>query len=176
MVSCSFSNRGCGEAIQKILKCLPPASEIHEKSLNGYSSMIIASLRRLYEGREAERSFPISFENLSLFRRRALEATMEIPRGYVSSYGIIAKKIGRPGASRAVGRAEATNPLPLIVPCHRVIRSTLELGGYGGGVEVKRMLLEKEGVIMRGDRVSRECLWTFNLRGDSLIPSYSSSI
>jgi len=66
----------------------------------------------------------------------------------VNTYGEIAKKIGHPGAARAVGTALAKNPLPLIVPCHRVIRSKGELGGFSAGdTNLKRRLLGKEGII-----------------------------
>lgn len=80
------------------------------------------------------------------FQRRVLIAEHSIPRGRVSAYGTIAARIGKPGAARAVGNALARNPFPLIVPCHRAIRSDGELGGFQGGTRMKRALLELEGV------------------------------
>jgi len=78
------------------------------------------------------------------FRKLALNAVAQIPYGKTASYGEIAKKIGKPRASRAVGTANATNPLPLFIPCHRVISGDGSLGGYGGGEELKKSLLELE--------------------------------
>ncbi|MEA3339092.1 MAG: MGMT family protein, partial [Chloroflexota bacterium] len=68
------------------------------------------------------------------------------PRGWVSTYGRIAKSLGNPRAARAVGNALARNPFPIIIPCHRTIRADGRLGGFRGGVEMKRALLEMEGV------------------------------
>lgn len=161
LVSCSFSTRSSGEAILKLLSHLPLGSEIKEVYPDDYSSTIFQTLRLLYDGRKVDRSFPLFLENLPPFSRKALEVTMKIPRRYVTSYGKIAKKLGNKGASRAVGRAEATNPFPLLIPCHRVVKSTLELGEYGGGKEIKHMLLEREEVIFIGGRVSRKSFWTF---------------
>lgn len=78
------------------------------------------------------------------FSRRVWAALRDIPYGHTASYGDIAARIGQPGASRAVGRANGANPVWLIVPCHRVIRSGGDIGGYGGGVWRKRALLELE--------------------------------
>jgi methylated-DNA-[protein]-cysteine S-methyltransferase len=86
----------------------------------------------------------------SEFQRRVLVAEHAIPRGRVSTYGLIAARLGKPSASRAVGRALATNPFPIIVPCHRAIRSDGTLGGYQGGLAMKRALLELEGVAVDG--------------------------
>jgi methylated-DNA-[protein]-cysteine S-methyltransferase len=90
----------------------------------------------------------------SEFQRRVLVAEHGIPRGRVSTYGLIAAHLGAPAASRAVGRALATNPFPIIVPCHRAVRSGGALGGYQGGLAMKRRLLEVEGVaVSRSGRV-----------------------
>ena len=80
------------------------------------------------------------------FQQKVLRAEHAIPRGAVSTYGRIAAHIGTPRGARAVGRALAANPFPIIVPCHRAIRSDGSLGGYQGGTEMKRALLEMEGV------------------------------
>ncbi len=81
------------------------------------------------------------------FERLALKAVMAIPYGAICTYGDIAAKIGYPRAPRAVGRANATNPMPLVIPCHRVIGSDGKLHGYGGygGLKTKQWLLELEG-------------------------------
>jgi O-6-methylguanine DNA methyltransferase len=78
------------------------------------------------------------------FNHRALEAVRGIPPGQTRSYGQIAREIGRPLSVRAVARANAANPLPILIPCHRVIGSDGSLTGYGGGLERKRWLLDHE--------------------------------
>ena len=80
------------------------------------------------------------------FQQRVLRAEHGIPRGRVSTYGLLAGFIGRPGAARAVGAALATNPFPIIIPCHRAVRADRTLGGYQGGLKMKRALLEAEGI------------------------------
>jgi len=85
-------------------------------------------------------------ERCSEFQRNVLELEAGIPRGWVSTYGRIAKKLGVPGGARAVGGALAGNPFPIVIPCHRAIRSDGGLGGFQGGVEMKRALLEGEGI------------------------------
>jgi methylated-DNA-[protein]-cysteine S-methyltransferase len=90
----------------------------------------------------------------SPFQQKVLRAEHGIPRGKVSTYQRIAGHLGDPRAARAVGTALAHNPFPIIVPCHRAIRSDGTLGGFQGGVEMKRALLEMEGVLADGlDRV-----------------------
>ena len=83
------------------------------------------------------------------FQRRVWRELRRIPAGSTASYGEIARRIGKPGSARAVGRACASNPLALAVPCHRVVRSDGAQGGYRWGVERKRVLLEREGGTMR---------------------------
>jgi O-6-methylguanine DNA methyltransferase len=78
------------------------------------------------------------------FERKVWSALAKIPYGQTRSYKEIAEAIGHPKAFRAVGRANGSNPLPLIIPCHRVIQSNGDLGGYGHGVEVKKRLLNLE--------------------------------
>lgn len=82
------------------------------------------------------------------FYRRVLEElAVQVPYGSVVSYQFLADRVGEPGAAQAVGRAMASNPLPIVVPCHRVIESDGGLGGFGGGLETKRSLLALEGVL-----------------------------
>src|SRR5206468_12575894 len=81
------------------------------------------------------------------FPRRVLRATARIPYGKVRSYAEVAAKAGSPRGSRAAGNALGSNSMPIVVPCHRVVRSGGALGGYTGGVERKEYLLELEGVL-----------------------------
>jgi methylated-DNA-[protein]-cysteine S-methyltransferase len=88
----------------------------------------------------------LALETCSRFQQRVLVAEHGIPRGWVSTYGLIAAHLGVQRGARAVGTALARNPFPLIVPCHRAIRSSGDLGGYQGGLHMKRRLLEMEGL------------------------------
>jgi len=88
----------------------------------------------------------IALEVCGEFQRHVLLAEHGIPRGWVSTYGRIARHVGSPGSGRAVGRALATNPFPIIIPCHRAVRADGGIGGYQGGGEMKRALLAREGV------------------------------
>ena len=88
----------------------------------------------------------LALERCSEFQKRVLMAEYKIPRGWISTYGRIARHLGIPGGARAVGGALARNPFPIIIPCHRAIRSNGELGGFRGGLEMKRALLELEGI------------------------------
>jgi len=88
----------------------------------------------------------VNLDLCSKFQKRVLLAEHVIPRGWVTTYGRIARYLCAPGAARAVGRALAHNPFPIIIPCHRAIRTDGQLGGFQGGEEMKRRLLELEGV------------------------------
>ena len=107
---------------------------------------LAARLAALLEGEPVE--IPLDVADLdacSAFQRSVLRAEHAIPRGRVSTYRLLAAHLDRPNAARAVGNALAANPFPLIVPCHRAIRSDGRLGGYQGGPEMKRALLAMEG-------------------------------
>ncbi|MFW9949098.1 MAG: methylated-DNA--[protein]-cysteine S-methyltransferase [Candidatus Thorarchaeota archaeon] len=88
----------------------------------------------------------INFDKCYEIQRKVLLAEYDIPRGWVSTYKRIADKIGIPKGARVVGNALAKNPFPIIIPCHRAIKSNNELGGFQGGIEMKRVLLEIEGI------------------------------
>ncbi|MFP4346203.1 MAG: methylated-DNA--[protein]-cysteine S-methyltransferase [Anaerolineales bacterium] len=88
----------------------------------------------------------MALERCSDFQRRVILTEYSIPRGRVSTYGRIAGALGVTGGARAVGSALARNPFPLVIPCHRAVRSDGSVGGYQGGASMKRALLELEGV------------------------------
>ena len=94
-------------------------------------------------GKRKSLNFPVVHLN-TLFRKRVLEAERNIPYGKTRSYGEVAKMVERPKAFRAVGSANANNPLPLYYPCHRIINANGTLGGFGWGVDVKQYLLDLE--------------------------------
>lgn len=88
----------------------------------------------------------LDFTGITPFTRDVLSATTEIPFGHLGTYRQIAERVGRPHAFRAVGNALGRNPIPVIVPCHRIVRSDSSLGGYTGGLAIKQRLLSLEGV------------------------------
>jgi methylated-DNA-[protein]-cysteine S-methyltransferase len=104
-------------------------------------------LDRYFEGRLQRFDLPLDWQLTRGFYRKVLRATARIPYGQTRSYSEMANKAGSPRAVRATGTALGSNPLPIIVPCHRVLRSGGALGGYGGGLEVKQALLELEGAL-----------------------------
>lgn len=108
---------------------------------------VCAQLAAYFQGSAEPFGVTIDWQALGEFQRQVLQRVMAIPYGQTRSYQEIAEEIGQPRAARAVGRANATNPMPLIVPCHRVLGSDGKLHGYGGpgGVETKAWLLALEG-------------------------------
>ena len=103
-------------------------------------------LEGYFGGRVQRFGIPLDWTLTTGFGRRVLQATAEIPYGATASYAQVAGRAGNPRAFRAAGNALGANPLPIVVPCHRVLHSDGELGGYTGGVERKRVLLDVEGV------------------------------
>ncbi|MBZ9645693.1 methylated-DNA--[protein]-cysteine S-methyltransferase [Streptomyces sp. PSKA30] len=91
---------------------------------------------------------PLDWSLISGFNRQVLrELASGVPYGTVVGYGDLADRVGQPGAAQAVGMAMGSNPLPVVVPCHRVVESDGGIGGFGGGLETKRRLLALEGVL-----------------------------
>jgi methylated-DNA-[protein]-cysteine S-methyltransferase len=100
-----------------------------------------------FEGNRREFDVPLDWRLVEGFNRRVLEATAKIPYGKMSTYKTMATKAGSPRAARAAGNALHNNPIPLVVPCHRVIGSNGGLVGYGGGLPMKEYLLKLEGAL-----------------------------
>jgi methylated-DNA-[protein]-cysteine S-methyltransferase len=101
-----------------------------------------------FAGRRRGFDLALDWGLVSDFGRRVLGQTARIPFGAVATYGDVAREIGSPGAARATGNALGSNPMPIVVPCHRVVRGGGKIGGYTGGLERKQLLLTLE----RGDR------------------------
>jgi methylated-DNA-[protein]-cysteine S-methyltransferase len=108
---------------------------------------VVHQLRAYFAGRRRAFDVRIDLSRLTPFHRQVLEATAEVPPGQVVSYGEIARRIGRPSGSRAVGQALGRNPVPIVIPCHRVVAAGGRLGGYTGGLAIKKKLLRLEGAM-----------------------------
>jgi len=127
----------------KISKEFPEAKETMQKIRGG----IAGKIAEIYAGKEVNFDHScLNLAKLPKFFARVLKQTGKIPRGKVATYSGLAAKIGSPSAARAVGTALAKNPFPLAIPCHRVVRADGSLGGFGGGIRMKKELLGKEGV------------------------------
>ncbi|MEM3359939.1 MAG: methylated-DNA--[protein]-cysteine S-methyltransferase [Candidatus Bathyarchaeia archaeon] len=114
----------------------------HSEESTEFAEKVIYSLAGIYGGQGCSETFPLAEDLLTCYSQKVLKAASLIPVGYVSSYASIAKAIG--GSPRAVGRVMASNPFPLLIPCHRVVASDFSPGGYGGGLHVKLEILKRE--------------------------------
>jgi len=125
------------------------------------SGLILEGIRRVLRGRVFEYNLSVlDLEACADFQRRVLLEDRKIPRGMASTYGKIAERVGQPKGARAVGSALAANPFPLLIPCHRVVRSNGDLGGFQSGPQMKKALLEMEGVRFDpAGRVEPSLLW-----------------
>jgi methylated-DNA-[protein]-cysteine S-methyltransferase len=112
-----------------------------------HTASALGQISEYLEGKRQTFDIPIDWSVMTPFQQQALRATFAIPYGQVTSYGDLARQLGAPRAARAVGRAQATNPMPLVIPCHRVIGADGGLHGYGAGdgLETKAWLLRLEG-------------------------------
>lgn len=122
-----------------------------EENGPGSESAILAQVRRqlaeYFAGTRTTFDLPLEPRGTE-FQRRVWDALRAIPYGTTTSYGAIARRLGDPRATRAVGAANGQNPIPIIVPCHRVVGAKGELTGFGGGIDRKRWLLEHEGALI----------------------------
>ncbi|MBW5424937.1 methylated-DNA--[protein]-cysteine S-methyltransferase [Streptomyces sp. BG9H] len=115
------------------------------------SPLLAEAIRQLAEyfaGGRRDFELPLDWSLISGFNRQVLrELASGVPYGSVVGYGDLARRVGQPRAAQAVGIAMGANPLPVVVPCHRVVESDGGIGGFGGGLETKRRLLALEGVL-----------------------------
>lgn len=117
---------------------------------------LVDKLCRYFKGEDVAFDEPLDPSLGTSFQRRVWEITRAIPRGQLRTYGSIARRAGSPNAARAVGQAMARNPWPVVVPCHRVIGHSGQLTGFGGGLALKRWMLETEGALVHlGGQASR---------------------
>jgi len=168
MVACAFSEDSQKRAESAVIGSLS-IPEGHVRRNTAAASTKLRELHDLYMGRRKADLRSLDLSNVSPFRRKVYLLLSRIPRGRVTTYGAIAKKIASHRYARAVGTEVGSNPMPLVIPCHRVVTSTLRVENYGmpgrkpsEGVQVKRRLLEREGVKFKDGRVSvsEESFWS----------------
>lgn len=143
----SFSPLSRSQALRRALSQLKPWEQpVLQREPNIPARRILKAMENVFLGRGAGWLPAFDWGRLPRFTVEALKAALRIPRGFAAGYGCIAHVLGKPKAARAVGRAMAVNPFPLLVPCHRVVASDGSLGGYGFGLKVKMEILRREGV------------------------------
>ena len=110
---------------------------------------VLMQIETYLRGESASFDMPIDWSVLTAFQQEALRVALAIPYGQTRTYGDLAETLGKPGAARAVGRAMATNPMPIVLPCHRVVGSNGDLHGFSGpdGIKTKAWLLQLEGKV-----------------------------
>ncbi len=164
MTACSFSDGSGRRAEESVMRTIRGGKIQH--SPEG-SAARFKEIYRIYKGERVTTNMnSLDMSQITKFQRRVYLLLHRIPRGRITTYGAIAERLGGQRFARAVGGAVASNPFPLVIPCHRVLPSSLRVGNYGmpgrdpsEGGYVKRGLLEREGVTFRGDRVSANSIW-----------------
>ncbi len=118
------------------------------ESQRGPIAEAVRQLQQYFAGKRVDFDLPLAPEGTA-FQRAVWQRLQEIPYGETISYGELAKRVGNPKASRAVGAANGSNPIPIVIPCHRVIGSNGKLTGFGGGLPTKERLLALESRQLR---------------------------
>lgn len=136
-----------GRQRNKFLERFDPRDRLEKNSQA--VERILAQLREYFSGERSSFNLPVDISQLTPFQRSVLDVACRIAPGQVWTYQRIAEELGRPRASRPVGGALARNPIPIVIPCHRVIASDGSLGGYSGGsgLKAKQWLLRLEGAL-----------------------------
>ena len=109
-----------------------------------YFSILIEQFQSYFKGELRAFKFPLDLRPGTHFQKKVWESLLTIPYGVTRSYKWLAKSINNPNSARAVGNANGQNPLSIVIPCHRIVRENGELGGYTGGIQIKRYLLGLE--------------------------------
>lgn len=134
------------EVLRRLARLISPRVVLAPSRLEAAARQI----EQYLAGRRRRFDLALDLRLATGFRRRVLERLPEIAYGTTASYAAVAAGAGNPGAARAAGSACATNPLPIVLPCHRVVRGDGSLGGYSGGIEAKRALLALEAAAAPG--------------------------
>jgi AraC family transcriptional regulator of adaptative response/methylated-DNA-[protein]-cysteine methyltransferase len=132
-------------ALEEGLRGEFPAADAIVRDDDGLAPVVAEVLRRI-DGELPNAELPLDVRG-TVFQLRVWQELQRIPRGETRSYGEVAAAVGVPGGARAVGAACGSNPVSVVVPCHRVVTASGSLGGYAWGVDVKQSLLEREGAI-----------------------------
>jgi methylated-DNA-[protein]-cysteine S-methyltransferase len=145
-VEFSSSREDFIQELQRRFSPRQPIDELASGEEPAFLTAVVEQVSEYLEGKRRDFDFPIDWSVLRPFQEQVLRLTYAIPYGQVNTYGEIAREIGKPRAARAVGRAQATNPMPLVIPCHRVVGTDGKLHGYGGrgGIPTKAWLLKME--------------------------------
>jgi methylated-DNA-[protein]-cysteine S-methyltransferase len=143
LVRVGYPDRDVDDELEELANTISPRILESARSIDG----VRGEMDRYFDGKLKRFTVPVDLSVAHGFRRRVLEATARIPFGSVSTYREVAEKAGSPRATRAAGNALGSNPIPIVVPCHRVVRTGGGLGGYTGGLDRKVTLLTIEGVL-----------------------------
>jgi methylated-DNA-[protein]-cysteine S-methyltransferase len=143
LVRVAFPEESIESVLERLARGLSPRIVEAPASLEP----VKRELEEYFAGRRRTFEIPLDWSLIGPFGRRVLHATAEIPYGGYLSYAEVASEAGSPRGSRAAGNALGANPIPIVIPCHRVLRTGGAIGGYGGGLDRKRYLLELEGVL-----------------------------
>jgi methylated-DNA-[protein]-cysteine S-methyltransferase len=143
VAACSFAESTAEAARSRVIERAPTAS-VGDRELLAPVEQVVQQLAEYLAGTRVVFDVPLDLTALTPFTRRVLDATRQIPYGETRSYGWVADHIGCPGGAQAVGQALHRNPLPMIIPCHRVVGADGSLVGFGGGLDRKRQLLALE--------------------------------
>lgn len=166
LIACSFSDRNRHEAESAVKQTLRGKPAVIEEG-QGTGTVGFREIYGMFKGQRVTVNMNlVDLSNVFPFQRKVYSLLRRIPRGKVTTYGGLAARLGGRRYARAVGTAVGSNPLPLIIPCHRVVPASLSVGNYGmpgrhpsEGGYMKRRLLELEGVKFLGGKVSKESLW-----------------
>ena len=129
-------------ALRSLSECVHHDVSGQPQKPTQFAKLVTALLKDMYDGKNVDQNLTLKSERLSKYAMNVIDAVAKVPTGYVTSYGEVSKAVG--GGPRAVGQIMARNPFAPICPCHRVLRSDLTLGGYGGGLDVKLAFLKRE--------------------------------
>jgi methylated-DNA-[protein]-cysteine S-methyltransferase len=143
LVKLAFHPESVEEVLEELSKRVSPRVLEAPSQLDA----IRRELDEYFEGRRRDFETPLDWQLIHGFSEKVLRATARIPYGGVSTYRDVAARAGNPRAMRAAGNALGSNPLPIVVPCHRVVRTGGAIGNYGGGTDMKKALLTLEGAI-----------------------------
>ena len=140
----AFLQHGVGEEVSRLEKVYPGETLVEDSTKNQDA---LNQLQEYFQGRRRVFTLPMELRGTD-FQRSVWEAVAGVPYGETRSYGDIARKLGKPKACRAVGGANGANPIPIVVPCHRIIGSDGSMTGFGGGIPIKEKLLALEKASM----------------------------